>query len=78
MTPDFRDLLPQTPTEGPPLPRFLGLTWSNKLKDPNGVKAEFGEPCWRAYNTALENLKFLAHYHDIDRVIEALKEDLRL
>jgi len=46
------------------------------LSDLQGVKAEFGIPCWNAYNTALENLRFLAGAHDIRQVMSALSQDL--
>ena len=59
-----------------------------QLKDPlrrnradspiSGVKSEFGAPCWEAYNTALRSLRFLAGAHDIEAVMEALREDLNL
>lgn len=40
------------------------------------VKQEFGEPCEKQYDKALEAMKYLAKYHDLNDLLEALKNDV--
>jgi len=59
-----------------PLRQAVASWLSGNPSNTQGVKAEFGAPCWGAYNTALENLRFLARAHDIHQVMAALRQDL--
>lgn len=59
-----------------PLRQAIDSLLSGDPSNTQGVKAEFGSPCWGAYNTALENLRFLARAHNIHQVMVALRQDL--
>jgi hypothetical protein len=40
------------------------------------VKQEFKAPCWSKYMSVLNDLRYLARFHNINEVMEALKRDL--
>lgn len=41
--PDFEDILPQGPSEGPPLPKALGVKWPGERKAPRIHRATYVE-----------------------------------
>jgi hypothetical protein len=58
----------------------LGSSPSNMVTpvSTGDVKQEFKAPCWSKYMSALNDLRYLAKFHDINAVIEDLKRDLGL
>jgi len=60
------------------LTKFGGQPPSKMVTAVSGgdIKQEFKSPCWNKYMSALNDLRYLARFHDINEIMESLRRDL--
>ena len=62
-----------------PYPDIWGVNKKTAFMDKEtSVKDEFGAPCMAKYRTALNALKNLKQFHDIDAVFAELRNDVEM